>query len=427
MNNSRRHSPWSWIPGLSVAEEIPFVIVTYVAVLMFVQFREGYGMSAFYASMLSIPWVLKSFVRSKVRSSGFFKMRLHISECLIFILLIMMEVCINYAHHKNFLLFLVLFIISGLCAWHELLSKMYYERMLYPREQLLFNGTKIFAKQTTTVLTYGVLIIVVGFLEIFFRSISKAWAMESYLIAGVFFVFTVLNVFTLQNPHIVNTYHYESMAHTVKTELHIIERIRRQTGSRRVILALFFLLLPQSLMFHSRVFFLLAPAGIGGLECTVQEVGFAQGTIGVLAFSFGLIIGRKLLHLYRSRMFWPMTLSLLISPVCYLLMSQQPMRDDMLMLCLMTFSAQITFGFGLNVCLYFVKFISHERYRNTINYLYIPLIAASMFLPMMLSGWMCEWLGFRTFFIIDSASALIALILIPTLSIKQILTNEKNK
>lgn len=424
MHNKKQHNPWLWIPMLSAAEEIPFVVVTYVALLMFVQFGVGFGMASLYVSLLAVPWILKSFVRSKVRSAGYFKFRIHVAQGLIFLMMMLIEITINHWHCNTLLLFAILFIMSGLCAWHELLSKMYYERMLYPREQILFHTTKVLATQTTMVLTYGVLIIIVGFLEVFFRSISKAWAMESYLVAGGFFFFVMSNLALLKNPRICNSYRYESMARTVKAEIHIIERIRRKAGSKRVIFVLFFLLLPQALMFNSRVFYLLTPVDAGGLGCTIHEVGFAQGTIGVLAFSFGIVIGRRLVRAYDHRIFWLMAVSIVLSPLCYMTMTLHPHYDDMLALCIMTLLAQFFFGLGLNICYFFVRFISGERYRNTINYLYVPLVAAALFVPMMASGWMCQWLGFRTFFIIDAASALLPLVLLPALGIKQLLTYE---
>ena len=50
----------------------------------------------------------------------------------------------------------------------------------------------------------------------------------------------------------------------------------------------------------------------------------------------------------------------------------------------------------------FVRYISGERYRSTINYLYIPLVCLVMLLPMAASGWLVARLGFRTFFLFDS-------------------------
>lgn len=384
-------------------------MVTYVALLMFVQLGVSNGMASLFSALLFLPWVLKSYLRSKVRNAGYFKVHIHVVEVLLFSALVGTALYFNYWVVNRYILFSILFLTAMLCAWHELLARMYYNRMLYPRQQRLYNGTRIFASLVTVVLTYGVLIIFAGFFEVFFRSMQKAWAMESYLLAGSFLLFILINFIVLKNPRIHNPYHYESLLHAFKNELHIVERIHRKPHALAVILSSTALLLPQSLMFNTRVFFLLAPAEAGGLDCSLQEVGFAQGTIGVIAYSVGLILGRSMQRRFGTRrLHWPMAIVLTLSPVFYMLMSQWPQVGNIWLLCLMTFSAQFCFGFGLNVCMSYVHYISNERYRNTINYLYTPMVAGGMLVPMALSGWLVEALGFSTFFIIDALCAPLA-------------------
>lgn len=419
MTSKPSHNPLLWIPSLSAAEEIPTAVITFIVLLMFLQFGETMAMSAFYSSLLFLPFVLKSFFRSKIRMAGNFKFFIHIAEACIFFLLVLMEMSINYFPGSNWILFVLSFMIASMCAWHDLLGRMYYDRMLYPRQQKIFNKTKIFASQTTIVLTYGVLIIFVGFLEVIFRMPTEvltkklAWAMECYIIAGGFLIFSLINLLVLKQPNIQSAYHHESVSQTIHKEMAIIERIRQKDNSFHILLSLFFLLLPQALMFYTRVFFLLGREEDGGLDCSVPDVGFAQGTIGVIAFATGLMLGRHFISKYGShRMFWFMVLPLTLSPTFYMLMANNPLVGNMLAICCMCMLAQLCFGFGLNVCISYVRYVSGERYRNTIDYLYIPLISAAMIIPMMLSGWLCQTLGFRTFFILDASSALIAWIFI---------------
>ena len=77
-----------------------------------------------------------------------------------------------------------------------------------------------------------------------------------------------------------------------------------------------------------------------------------------------------------------------------------------------TFQAQFLFGFGLNAIRHFVHYISGERYRNTISYLYIPLVATVMLLPISLSGWLVGAFGFKMFFLLDVLTAPVAWIFI---------------
>ena len=186
--------------------------------------------------------------------------------------------------------------------------------------------------------------------------------MESSLVAGGFLVFFVLNFVVLQNPHVFNRHRHESLMGAVKTELHSLARFKEKPHVLGMLISLFILLLPQALLFNTRVFFLLASTDEGGLGCSVQEVGFAQGTIGVLAFSLGVVLGRALMKKHGQRaMFWNTAVVLTFSPLSYWLMAREPQPDDLLLICCMTFFAQLCFGFGLNVCRPFITTVSQHH------------------------------------------------------------------
>jgi len=407
-----------------VAEEIPAAVVMFVALLMFLQFGASESMAALYSGLLFLPWVMKSYLYSKVRKAGAFKRNIHWVELMMFVCLMGIAVYISEAKVKDWLLFIFLFVLSCFCAWHELLSRMYYSQMLEPREQKLYGNTKMVSSQLSLVVTYGILIIIAGFFEVFFRSYQKAWAMESSLVAGGFLLFCILNIVVLPQLRVRQPYQYESVAETVKTEWHIVSRIRQKPHIFAILLSLFFLLLPQSLMFNTRVFFLLSSSDRGGLDCSVQDVGFAQGTIGVLAFFIGIASGRALMRKLGNRnLFGTTAVVLTLSPLPYMLMAQHPQIGDMLLLCCMTFAAQFCFGFGLNVCRVYVPYISEQRYRNVTNFLYLPMVASLMVVPMAVSGWLCTELGYQTFFMLCVAMAPVAWMMLALCRTKKYLIN----
>jgi len=142
----------------------------------------------------------------------------------------------------------------------------------------------------------------------------------------------------------------------------------------------------------------------------MQEIGFAQGTVGVIAFSLGIAIGRWLIRRYTlPRLFWPMALCIVLSPFVYLGMTIRP-PQSLWELCCCTLTAQLLFGLGLGVCRLPISAISGTRYRNTINMLQIPLVSAVMLVPMAISGWLVEQLRFETYFLINALSAPVCLL-----------------
>lgn len=395
-------SPWTWVPTLFGAEEIPSAMVTFVALLMFLQCGVSPARATLYSALLFIPWTLKSFVRSWIRRRGHYRHTIHYIEALLFLSLILVALSFPYGQGA---LFCSLMLTSLLCSWHELTARMYYERMLRPPLQRIFTTPKIFFSQTAVVLTYGMLIIVVGSLQVYYRHLLHAWSMGCYTLAGVFALFALYHLVALRSPLIGNHSTNHTVGGSVKAEIYIIDRIRQKPGWLYSVTSLFFLLLPQSLLFFARVLYLYDTRTQGGLGCSIQEIGFAQGTVGVIAFCIGLTIGRRILlqnSLHRS--FWFFAFVLGLSPMTYLYMTIS-VPSSLWTICICTCLAQFCFGLGLYACRLPIQYISGERYRNTINLLYIPLIATCLIPPAALSGWITHALGYHAFFIIDVLSA----------------------
>lgn len=400
-----KQSPWSWIPSLFGAEEIPAAIITYVALVMFLQIQTPPAVATFYCGCLFLPWVLKSFLRDRVRRYGLYRRQIQWLQ--LAVTLVLMAVALTFATYtpSGGRLFSFLFLLSFLTAWHELAARMYYECMLPAHEQPLWNRLKMFFSQAALVFTYGLMLMLVGALQVLYRRVSPAWNEACYLVSGVFLCFALYHVLVLRRPSLADDSLPGSALGAVRAEVRVLERIRRRPHWLLAVAVLALLLLPQSLMFYSRVLFLLAPVGEGGLGCTLQELAFAQGTVGVLGFSAGVVLGRLFLRRLTSvHGSWFQALALGASPLVYLFMSIYP-PASLASLCLATLWAQSFFGLGLPVCMRFVRYISDNRYRNTINYLYIPLVASVMLLPMAASGWLVDTLGFPLFFLLNTLTA----------------------
>lgn len=401
--------PGIWISTLFAAEEIPSAIVTFVALLMFLQIGASTTLSTTLAALLFLPCILKSFLRAWVRRAGHFRHMLLLNEALICATLFALAFAFSLG---IWYVFSALMVISFLVAWHELAARMYYERMLYPRQQKYYTNLKIASAQLAVILTYGVLIILVGNLEVFFRQIRHSWSMGCYMTAGIFMLITLLHMLILRNPQIQDQTRKNSMSASVKAEVHVIERIRRQPHWWVYVLCMFLMLVPQSLMFFARVHYLFDKAANGGLDCTIQEIGFAQGTVGVIAFTLGLTIGRSLMRwIPVEKLFWPLTFVLGLSPAVYLFMTIET-PNDLVALCVGTFQAQLFFGLGLSICRMPLSMISGERYRNCANLLSVPLVATCMLLPMIASGILVSQLGYHHFFLLNTLIAPICWIVI---------------
>lgn len=395
----------AWCLTLFIAEEIPATIVIYVALLMFLQFGMSLAEATFFSALLFVPWALKSYFRSWVERVGQIRLLLHAVEMLLCAALVLLGYCCN----KGALpVFYSLFSISLLCAIHGLVSQTCCERTIHPLYRRFLTPVGQLCSQITIVFTYGAFIFLIGILQIYSRNIRYSWQTGCYMAAGVLLLFTLFHLLflTLSNDG-------PSVAGSKRSKELPLTRDDFWRGTS----LLFLLLLPQGLMFYARVLYLYDVHFNGGLQCTIQEIGFAQGTVGVIAFSIGLLLGRRLVSKTTLRgkshgggiFFWLMALSLALSPLVYLTMTAFP-PHHLLHLSLCTGLAQLLFGFGLSACRFPLCDISEVRYDTMLNMLRIPPFAAAMLMPMAVSGWLVTQLGYANFFLFNTVCAIFCLL-----------------
>lgn len=386
----RNKGGW-WTLTLFAANEIPSAVVTFVALIMFLQTDKGVAMSTLFASVMLLPWVAQPLMRRTMPGTGGGRLWLHAAE--VSLTLTLTVFALTLGKWKTWMPAMLLWI-SWLSAWHDMLARRYYERRTGGNATEYQDTLRTLASQMATVLTYGLMIMVVGVFQIYFRqrAITYSWALGCYMLAGVYMCLTIINAMLLTSPG------NRLMPYRRRQPL-------MRAGQVRQMAVLMLMLMPQGLMFYSRTIFLLASPRQGGLGCTLQEVGFAQGTIGVIAFLLGVTAGRAVQRrLGEERMKWPLTVCLGLSPAVYMAMTWlRP--EGAVMLSVYTFLAQALFGLGLNSCRVYIEKISGERYGNTVNPLYIPVISLSILLPMAVSGFLLEKMTYGGFFMLDTLCA----------------------
>lgn len=383
--------------------EIPSSMVMYVALLLLLQLRASAAEATFYSAMFFLPWMLRPLLRSCASKASSLLLQLHVAECLL--VLAVGGVAFLVPGRRD-LVCLALMGVSLLCAWHEEVGTAYYEMTVPSNQRRLLRTPRMVFSQLAVILTYGALISLVGALQIFFRQQRTAWSMALYVLAGVMLFFFLLNILIHQNP--IPNYPGGEETETPdptgnrKMVPNDWRRGRSLTWGR-LFVCLFLILLPQGLLFYARVLYLYDTHVRGGLQCTMQEIGFAQGTVGVIAFSLGIALGHSLLRKTHHHFPW-LGAALGVSPAVYLGMTFCP-PTSLWTLSLCTFLAQGAFGLGLSACYALASCLSANRYSRSANLLHLPTIAGCMLVPMAASGWLTSLLGYRLFFLIDTLSA----------------------
>ena len=380
-----------WTITLFAANEIPSAVVTFVALIMFLQMNIGVALSTLFAAILLLPWVAQPFMRRLLPGMGGDRWWLHLIEIILAGTMALFALTLR---NGMWWTMLMLAWISTLSAWHDIMAKHYFMRRTMMAQETHHLVLRALSSQMATVLTYGLMIMAVGVLQIYFRQRSQtySWALGYYILAGAYLLMTLMNMLLLRNAG--------------NTEITTTRQWPwQQKRWKEHLIMLLLMLMPQGLMFYSRTVFLLAQPQEGGLGCTLQEVGFAHGTIGVIAFLTGVALGKGILNKWgENRTKWPLTICLGLSPAVYLTMTHcKP--EGVWMLSAYTLMAQLLFGIGLNACRRYIENLSGERYRNSVNPLYIPAISLCIVLPMALSGFLLERLNFEQFFMLDTLCA----------------------
>ena len=380
-----------WTITLFAANEIPSAVVTFVALIMFLQMNIGVALSTLFATILLLPWVAQPFMRRLLPGMGGDRWWLHLTEIILAGTMALFALTLR---NGMWWTMLMLAWISTLSAWHDIMAKHYFMRRTMMAQETHHLVLRALSSQMATVLTYGLMIMAVGVLQIYFRQRSQtySWALGYYILAGAYLLMTLMNMLLLRNAG--------------NTEITTTRQWPwQQKRWKEHLIMLLLMLMPQGLMFYSRTVFLLAQPQEGGLGCTLQEVGFAHGTIGVIAFLTGVALGKGILNKWgENRTKWPLTICLGLSPAVYLTMTHcRP--EGVWMLSAYTLMAQLLFGIGLNACRRYIENLSGERYRNSVNPLYIPAISLCIVLPMALSGFLLERLDFKLFFMLDTLCA----------------------
>ena len=145
--------------------------------------------------------------------------------------------------------------------------------------------------------------------------------------------------------------------------------------------------------------FLLDPLAQGGLGMTTEQIGFTQGTIGIIGLTIGGILGgiAAARHGLR-RWLWPMVCAISLPDAVYIYLSYaQPESLTLINSCI--FIEQFGYGFGFTAyMLYLIRF--SEGSHQTAHYaICTAFMALGMMIPGMVAGWIQELLGYRLFFI----------------------------
>lgn len=385
-------SPWRWIPTLYIAEGLPYFAVNVLTVLLYVNMGVGLAEMAFFTGWLYLPWVIKPFWSpfvDLIRTKRWWTigMQFLIGICFAAVAFLLPT---GFFFSATLAVFWLMAFFS---ATHDIAADGYYMLELSPHEQAAYVGVRSTFYRVASVIGQGGLVMLAGTLEETTGNVAFAWGI----------VFGVLSVFFL----LISLYHWRYLpapeSDRSKTDV-TASGIMRDFGltfvtffrKPHVVSALAFMLLyrlPEALCIKLVQPFLVAARAEGGLALNTTQIGFANGTLGVVALLAGGIAGG--LAISRDglkRWLWPMALSLTLPCIFYCFLAMwQP--ESFILISSAIFVEQFGYGFGFSAYMLYLIYFSRGESQTSHYAFCTAFMALGMMLPGMAAGWLQQLLS----------------------------------
>lgn len=195
MNQTKRTSPWSWIPTLYFAEALPYVAVMTISVIMYKRMGISNTDIALYTSWLYLPWVIKPFWSPfvdllKTKRWWVVTMQFLIGAGLAGIAF---TLPMEYAFQLSLAIF---WLVAFSSATHDIAADGFYMLALDPHEQAFYVGIRSTFYRIATIAGQGVLVMLAGVLEVATGKIPLAWSITFLIMAGLFIGFAcIINIY----------------------------------------------------------------------------------------------------------------------------------------------------------------------------------------------------------------------------------------
>lgn len=390
-------SAWSWIPSLYFAQGIPYVAVMVISLVMYKRMGMSNTDVALYTSWLNLPWVIKPLWSPFVDLLRTKRWWITSMQLLIGAGLAGIAFCIPTDHFFQSTLALF-WLVAFSSATHDIAADGFYMIGLDTHQQALFVGIRSTFYRIATIAGQGLLIMLAGYLESKTGNISYAWMLTFFVMSGLFLAVWVYHCFILPRPK-------KDMPSTVSANHLAKEFLQTFTSffqKKQIGIALLFMLLyrlPEAQLAKMSIPFLIDPISEGGLGLTTEEVGFSQGTIGIIGLTLGGIWGgMAVARNGLTKWLWPMVWSISLPDIVYVYLSYaQP--DNLFIINSCIFIEQLGYGFGFTAYMLYLIYFSQGKQQTAHYAICTAFMALGMMLPGMAAGWLQEILGYQHFFI----------------------------
>lgn len=398
-----RKSPLSWVSSLYFVEGVPYVLVMSIALIFYHDVGLSNTNAALLTSWLYLPWVIKPFWSPFVDMFKSKRWWILVMQTLLAVLMGGVVFALNLPNFVTWTL-IIFWLMAFSSATHDVAADGFYMLALNESQQSFYVGIRSTFYRISTIVTQGGLLFCVSYLQENLQLATyDSWKWIFIAVAGLFLLLMLYHKFVLPCPSDDGT-NEESRYHFLEGYFKIfIEFFKKES----IVISILFLLLyrlPEALLVKICPLFFLDEVANGGLGLSKGELGFIQGTVGVIGLLIGGILGGWMVSKHGlKKSLWPMVFAISIPDALYLIMAYFQ-NASLLFVSASVFVEQLGYGFGFTAYMLYMIYISQGKYKTAYYAFCTGFMALSMMLPGLFAGWLQEILGYKDFFIMVCAS-----------------------
>ena len=352
---------------------------------------------ALYTSWLYLPWVIKPFWSPFVDLVKTKRWWLLLTQLILGAGLAGVALTLNTTNFFKWSL-TIMWLLAFSSATHDISIDGFYMLGLDEGEQSLFVGIRNTAYRIAMIAGQGGLLILVGQFEKVFGSTVRAWSLGFLIAGGLMILLWLYHSYILPHPVADCTIGVSGKNIIKEFGMTFVSYFKKPY----ILSALLFILLfrfPEAQLGKIAPLFLVDDAASGGLELTTGQVGFAQGTLGVIGLLLGGILGGITLSRHGlKKCIWYMVAAISVPDLVYVYLSWFP-TQNMALVSTCIFIEQMGYGFGFTAYTLFLMYFARGEHQTSHYAISTGIMALGMMLPGMISGMLQEHMGYRTFFI----------------------------
>ena len=391
-------SPWAWIPTLYFAQGLPYVAVMTISVIMYKRLDISNAELAFYTGWLNLPWVIKPLWSPFIDLMKTKRWWTTTMQLLIGAGLAGIALTIPTEHFFQWTL-AIFWLMAFSSATHDIAADGFYMLGLDSHQQALFVGIRSTFYRIATIAGQGLLIMLAGHLETSTGNIPYAWSLTFMVLAGIFIALWAYHYFVLPRPETDRAAKEVSTRTLMKEFIGTFVSFFKKKQAGIAILFMLLYRLPEAQLAKMGIPFLVDPIHEGGLGLTTEQIGFVQGTVGIIGLTLGGILGG--IAVSRGglkRWLWPMVCAISIPDIVYVYLSYaQP--ESLLPINLCIFIEQFGYGFGFTAYMLYLIYFADGEHKTAHYAICTAFMALGMMIPGMVAGWLQEVMGYQLFFI----------------------------